>query len=79
MAVDLDEVTSLYNIGAIEHVKKALLFERDKEFVVDKVKKYIRCFLIWGSDSKVVNLSFEDDSFASNYSPVKTGSMDSGS
>ncbi len=37
MAIDLDIVSSLYNVNTIEHVKKALSVQGDGELVVKEV------------------------------------------
>ncbi len=37
MAIDLDIVSSFYNIDTIEHVKKAMSLQGDGELVVEEV------------------------------------------
>ena len=64
MAVDLDVVAGLANIDPVEHVKEALLFKGDGELFVDHVEENVGCPFVGRSNRKVVNLPFEDNSFA---------------
>ncbi len=73
----LDIVPSLYNIDAIEHVKKSLLFDRHGQVVIGHIHQDVGCLLIRCSYSKVVDLMFEDHALVGNDAQVQTGFVDS--
>jgi len=49
----------LKDINSIVHIKIALAFHGDGEFVIDEVKENGGSTFIGGSNSKIVDLSFE--------------------
>ncbi len=66
MAVNLDIVTSLSDIDAIEHIQVALAFFGDRQAVVQHVKEYIGSALIGSGNRKVIGLTLENNSLAIN-------------
>jgi hypothetical protein len=76
MAVNLDIVTSLCDIDAIEHIQEALAFDGDRQAVVQHVKEYIRSALIGGSNHKVINLTLENNAFTINSPQIQAWLMD---
>jgi hypothetical protein len=76
VAVNLDVVPRLSDISAIKHIQETLTFQKDRQLVIDKVKKNVGRFLIQGCDSKIINLTFEYDLFASDGARVQTWLVD---
>ncbi len=76
VAVDLDVVPCLSDVNAIKHIQETLTFQRNRQLVIDKVKKNVGCFLIRGCNSEIINLTFEYDLFASNGAGVQTWFVD---
>ncbi len=57
LAGDLDIVSCLSNVDAIEHVKITLPFNRNGESLVQEVKNYISSFRVRSCDGKIINLT----------------------
>ncbi len=58
---NFDVVSCLVDIDTIIHIEVALAFDRYHNFVVDHVQKYISSFGVRGGNSKVVDLTHEED------------------
>ena len=56
---DFYVVARLKDINSIVHIKIALAFHGDGEFVINEVKENGGSSLIGGGNSKIVDLSFE--------------------
>ena len=56
---DFYVVARLKDINSVVHIKIALSFHGDGEFVVDEVKDNGISTFIGGGDCKIINLSFE--------------------
>ena len=54
-------------IDTVKHVEQALSLEGNGEVVVNHVQQDVGSFLVWGSDGKIVDLSFEDNVLASDH------------
>ena len=54
----------LEDINSVVHIKIALAFHSDGEFVIDEVKENVCSMFIGGSDRKVVDMLFEEGTFA---------------
>jgi len=76
MTVNLDIVTSLSYIDAIEHIQVHFAFDGDGQAVVQRVKEYIRSALIGGSNHKVINLTLENNAFTINSPQIQAWLMD---
>ncbi len=61
MAVNFDEVSCLYNIYAIEHIKEALALDWHCKLIVQHIEEDIGGPFIGGSDCKIFDLTHEDD------------------
>ncbi len=64
MTVDFDVGTGLNDVNAIEHVQEALAFYWHHELLIKHIHKDVSSMVVGSSNSKVFDLTFEDDSLA---------------
>jgi hypothetical protein len=60
------------DVNTVKHIQQPLTFQGNRQLVVGEVEKDVGHFLIRGRDGKIVNLTFEDNPFASNGARVQT-------
>ena len=60
----LDVIPSLKNVHTVEHVHQSHAFEREYEYIVNQIEGDIGGQFVWSSDREVVDLAFEQDTFA---------------
>ena len=73
---DLDVVSGLEDVHTIEHIDEAHTFERVGQGVVDHVEKDVGGGLVRSCDGEVVDLAFENDAVAVDYSRVEAWFVD---
>jgi hypothetical protein len=76
VTVNLDIVSHLDNINAVEYVKEVLALNRHCEFLIKHIKKDIGGTLVLGPNGKVNNLSFKDNLVAINNTGIETRFVD---
>ena len=72
---DFDVVSCLEDVNPVIHVKVALTFHRNLKFVLNHVEEDVHGFSIWSSNSKVVDLTFEEDTVSVDDSRIKARFM----
>ena len=70
---DLDVVPCLGNINTIEQIDKSHAFQREGEGIVDHVEQDVGGLFGGDSDSKIIHLTHEQDTFPVNHARVEAG------
>ncbi len=78
MAINFDVVPGLEDVDTIEHVQETLSLEWDRKLIIKEVKEDIGCLLVWDSNSKVIDLSFEYNALTSDDAGVEAGFVNGG-